>query len=175
MSFPILMSSHWTDHFVSAAIIYVLQSHTSLSGITPASQRKMLMTSLHFAEPHLFLGICILILLWLVEVLGFFCGHMLVLTQSIEIIFAGPAGRMTPVWFVIKDIRHISLYLFTKANKISWMPGDIFIIWLGGGSLCEYKSEFIHWSPCFYSSGFLFYGKSYSDFQLEGKIISAIT
>lgn len=55
---------------------------------------------------------------------------------------------------VIKDTRHISLYLFTKANKMSWMPGDVFMIWQGGGSLYEYKSEFIHWSPCFCSLGF---------------------
>lgn len=83
MSFSILLSSHWADHSISAAIIYVLQSHTSLSGVTPASQGKMLMAFLHFTEPHLFPGICILILLWLVEVLGFFCGHMFIFTQSI--------------------------------------------------------------------------------------------
>lgn len=57
----------------------------------------MLITSLHFTEPHLVLGVCILILLWLVEVLEFFCGHMFVLTQSIEVVFDGAVGRMTPV------------------------------------------------------------------------------
>lgn len=97
MSFPTLLSSHWTGHSISTAITYVWQCHTSLSGVTPAPQRKMLMTSLHFTEPHLFLGICILILLWLVEVLGVFCGHLFALTQSIEVIFAGTVERMMPV------------------------------------------------------------------------------
>lgn len=102
----------------------------------------------------LFWGVLCFFLFVRVFVCFFFFCEWVILVRSIWDVLCWACRINCTCIVIIKYIRNASLCLFTKANKVSWILGVIFIIWRGGGRLCEYKSVFLCWSPRFYTLKF---------------------